>query len=154
MTGGITIDISEFNVLLKKFKELPERILDEVDAEIHESVRIYAGLAKNKLASQLSANNNKKTSRLLGSINFVPTGQRLGYEVFAQTTYAAYQEWGTINYVSVPPDLVEIAAKYKGRGIRKTGGVKPKHYFFSQRALVIPELMKNINNVLSQELNK
>jgi hypothetical protein len=146
MTGGVTIDLSQFQPILKKFSTLSQELQAEIDGEIHEAARSFAGLAKAAAPAD--------TGRLRGSINFAPAGTPLSYEVFAQTTYAAYQEFGTIQKVSVPPDLVEVAAKYKGRGIRKKGGVRARAYFFSQRAKVIPELMNNLNNVIEQTLGK
>lgn len=142
----ITIDLSQFEPVLRKFSTLAVELQEEIDGEIQEAARAFAGLAKNAAPGD--------TGRLKGSINFAPTGAPLSYEVFAQTNYAAYQEWGTIQYVSVPPDLVDVAIKYKGRGIKKTGGVIPKHYFYSQRALVIPALLDNLNKVIGDTLNK
>lgn len=145
-TGGITIDLSQFEPVLKKFATLSQDLQDEIDAEIRDASETFAGLAKNAAPG--------RTGRLRGSIRSAPTGAPLSYEVFAQTTYAAYQEWGTIEHVNVPPDLVDVAIKYKGRGIRKTGGVTPKHYFFSQRALVIPKLTERLNAVINDTLEK
>lgn len=150
----IQIDLRELQPLLKNLSTLSADLLAEYDAEIEESARVYVGLAKNKLASQLSSNNNRKTGRLLNSINYAPAGKPLSYEVFVQTNYAAYNEWGTITYVNVPPDLVDIAIKYKGRGIKKTGGMRAKNFFYSQRALVIPDLINNLNAATERRLNK
>lgn len=151
----ITIDIGGFSSLIKNISTLAADLRDEIDAELEEATRSFARLAKNSLANSLSANNNRKTGRLLGSIGFGRVfNASLAHEVFALTDYAAYNEWGTIEYVSVPPDLVDIAIKYKGRGIRKSGGIKPKHYFFPQRDIVIPELMNNLNNVIEDRLSR
>jgi hypothetical protein len=143
--AGFNIDLSEFKPILKKFATLPQDLREEIDGELQDAARTFAGLAK--------ASAPGDTGRLRGSINFAPAGP-LAYEVFAQTNYAAYQEWGTIQHVSVPPDLVSIALKYKGRGIKKTGGVRPRHYFYSQRALVIPALIKNLTRVIDETLDK
>lgn len=142
----IRIDLSQFEPILKKFSTLSQELQEEIDGEIQDAARVFAGLAKNKAPGD--------KGRLRGSINFEPTGAPLSYEVFAQTNYAAYQEWGTIKKVSVPPDLVNIAIKYKGRGIRKTGGIFPKDYFFSNRALVLPKLIQNLKLVTSRVLEK
>lgn len=150
----VKIDLSQFQPLLKKFSTLSQELIDELDGELADAARVFAGLAKNKLARNLSGNNNRKTGRLLNSINFAPTGRPLSYEVFAQTNYAAYNEWGTINHVSVPPELADIAIKYKGRGIKKTGGMRPKDFFYSQRAIVIPSLLKRLDTVIQQNLSK
>lgn len=140
------VKLSGFNELLTKFQEFPDDLMEEVDGEIEEGAREFARLAK-------IAAPGGPTGRLKGSANY----KRLGFavhEAFVQTTYAAYQEWGTIEFVSVPADLVDIAIKYKGRGIRKSGGVRPSHYFYSQRAIVIPKMMQRIDNVLEDLLNK
>jgi len=154
-TGGITIDLSQFDAVLKKFETLPIELQEEIDGELETAARDFAAGAKRSLADSLSLNNNRKTGRLMGSINFAPYSNiPHSWEAFAQTTYAAYNEWGTITYVSVPPDLVDIAIKYKGQGLRTTGGMKPKHYFYSQRALIVPKLMENLNRAIESTLNK
>jgi hypothetical protein len=152
----ITVDLTGFKEVFENLSTMAEDLKEEIDAELYEASRNLAGLAKNDLANKLSLNNNKKTGRLLGSINFAPQSPngRLYYESFVQTNYAAYNEWGTITHVSVPPDLVDIAIKYKGKGIKKTGGMKPKHFFYSKLALVQPELINNLNNVIGDRLSK
>jgi hypothetical protein len=155
ITGGIKIDLSGFDSILRKFETLPIELQEEIDGELETAAKDFAAGAKRTLADKLSLNNNRKTGRLMGSINFAPFPNiPHSWEAFAQTTYAAYNEWGTINYVSVPPDLAEIAIRYKGHGIRKTGGMKAKHYFYSQRALVVPKLMENLNRAIESTLNK
>ena len=143
MAGGVTIDFSQFEPVLKKFETLSQSLQDEFDAEFEEMAREYAAVAKSAAPAD--------TGRLRGSINFGSLGGKMNYEVFAQTNYAAYQEWGTINYVSVPPDLVEVAIKYKGRGIRKRGGVKAKHYFFRHRGELNLRLLERLDNIIEQE---
>ncbi len=140
----INIDLTQFLPVLKKFETLPQRLKEEIDGELADAARVFVQLAKNRAPGD--------TGRLRNSISFAPTGRPMSYEVFAQTNYAAYQEWGTIEHVSVPPDLVDVARKYKGRGIRKHGGVKPKNYFYSQRAVVIPSLLTRLNNVIEDSL--
>jgi hypothetical protein len=151
----VKIDIGGFSEVLKNISTLAADLRDEIDAEIEEATRRFSLLAKQSLAGSLSANNNKKTGRLLGSIGFGRLlNASLSHEVFAISNYAAYNEWGTIENVSVPPDLTDIAIKYKGRGIKKHGGMKAKHFFFPQRAIVIPELMNNLNNVIEARLSR
>lgn len=140
------VTLSGFNELLTKFQEFPDELMEEVDGEIEAGAKEFAQLAK-------IAAPGGKTGELKRMTNYKPLGFAI-YEMFSQTTYAAYQEWGTITYVSVPADLVDMAIKYKGRGILKTGGIRPKHYFFSQRAIVIPKMMQRIDNVLEDLLNK
>lgn len=139
------VKLSGYNELLRKFETFPDELMEEVDAEIEEGARDFVRRAK------IAAPGD--TGRLRGSINYKPLGFAV-YETFAQTSYAAYQEWGTIEFVSVPPDLVDIAIKYKGRGIRKTGGVTPKHYFYSQQAIVVPRMVENIGRITEELLNK
>lgn len=151
----IKIDITGFSDVLKNISTLAQDLREEIDAELEEATRNFALLAKRSLASSLSANNNRKTGRLLGSIGFGRVfNASLSHEVFAITDYAAYNEWGTIEHRDVPPDLVDIAIKYKGRGIKKRGGMSAKHFFFPQRDIVIPELMANLNNIIEDRLSR
>lgn len=147
MTGGITIDLSQFEPVLKKFATLSQDLQDEFDAEFQESAREFVGFAKNKAPGD--------TGRLRGSINFASLGGKMNYEAFAQTTYAAYQEWGTIEHVSVPPDLVDVAINYMTKNRKRfKGGVKPKQYFFSNRGEVTLRLLERLDNIIGQTLSK
>lgn len=145
MSNFFNIDLSEFQPLLKKLDELPEELLDEVDGEIEEAANMFVQLAKNSIVLN-------DHGRLRNSVVAKRAGAPLAWEVAAKTNYAAYHEWGTIERVSVPPDLVDIAIKYKGRGIRKRGGIRPQNYFFSQRAIVIPALVKRVEEAIKRVL--
>jgi hypothetical protein len=158
----LTIDVSSFDPFMRKLSTMSADIQAEVDGELEAAAQKFARLAKNSLADQLGISAAKSlkgkkgspTGRLMNATNYAKMSKPHSYKIFSNTNYAAYNEWGTITKVNVPGDLVELAILYKGRGIRKTGGMKAKHYFFSQRALVIPELIKNVKRVVNSKLSK
>lgn len=123
MAKGVTISIKGLTELKKKFSQLPKGFIDEVDAEmsavslefVHDAAQaapVDTGLLKN-------------------SISF----ERLGvmqYEIVSAAPYSAYVEFGTIEKVNVPSEWKEFAQLFKGKGLRKTGGIHPHPFFFPQ----------------------
>jgi hypothetical protein len=83
--------------------------------------------------------------RLMSSIRPTFTKDGLSSLVVADTDYAAYQEFGTGDLVSIEPGYEDVAMEYKGKGIRKVN-VPPKSYFFSN--------FERANKRLIHELNK
>jgi hypothetical protein len=61
-------------------------------------------------------------------------------------------EWGTITKVSVPQELQAYAIQFKGKGIRKTGGMIPRPFFFQHRGPVMAELQKNLKQVAKRAM--
>jgi HK97 gp10 family phage protein len=59
---------------------------------------------------------------------------RTTFEVHSQAKYSPYLEWGTITRVIVPAELSVYAALFKGKGLRKNGGIFPHPFFFKQTA--------------------
>lgn len=58
---------------------------------------------------------------------------KLTWEVVANfygtAPYSAYHEYGTGDYVDIPPGYEEIAGSYRGRGVRKVN-IRPKPYMY------------------------
>lgn len=83
--------------------------------------------------------------RLMSSIQPQFTKDGLSALIVADTDYAAYQEFGTGDLVSIEPGYEDVAREYKGQGIRKVN-VPAKSYFFSN--------FERANKRLIHELNK
>lgn len=142
----VRIDVKGLSDLTARLSKAPELLKKEVGAEIHFAGERFAELAVKSLRSQLFVD-TKKSGFLMGSIsadNSVP----MQSSVVANKKYAAYVEWGTITRVSVPPELADYAIQFKGRGIKKTGGMYPRPFFFPQVPIVKAELVERINNIL------
>lgn len=68
-------------------------------------------------------------------------------EVYSPALYSPYMEWGTITKVNVPSSLQSYALQFKGRGIRKRGGVNPRPFFFIHKDGIEAELKKRLKNL-------
>lgn len=132
--------------LMDKIKKAPARLKKECAAEIQFSGERFAELATKELSSGIL---NMPTGSLAGSIRPEKTGE-FSCEVVAHKEYAPYIEWGTITKVNVPADLASYAIQFKGKGIKKTGGIEPRPYFFKQEPIVRKETTDHIENILSE----
>lgn len=73
----------------------------------------------------------------------------LTFEVASNAYYSPYMEWGTINHVNVPGELADYAIQFKGKGIRKNGGIVPRPFFFKQTPLVEKYLNETVQAFLN-----
>lgn len=135
-----------FKINIAGVKELQAR-LNNVSKEVHKEV-----LGEIKDAAQKWVAFSKRDA----PIDFGKLRQNItadispswGASVISNAKYSPFIEWGTITKVDVPGELAEYAIQFKGRGIRKNGGIIPRPFFFKQRAVIEKMLIKNINNVL------
>lgn len=130
--------------LLKKLKDagskLPEKIGVVVQAnanEMAQTARRLAPIDKGKLRQSI-----RKTK-----VN------DLEAKVTAGVKYAAYQEFGTGGLVDVPPELEDIAIKFKGRGIRRID-MRPQPFMYPALTLQRPKLLEDLEKLLDKELGK
>lgn len=135
-------------VEIKGLKELnvrlnPKEVVNQVDAEIQASAKEYALLAKQSASAQFG-----DKGILAGSIQPEFKPGTLSAGVNANANYSAYLEFGTIQHVNVPPDLKDYAIQFKGQGIRKTGGIIARPYFFPQQPIVQTNLIKRIKAIV------
>ncbi len=135
-----------FKINIAGVKELQAR-LNSVSKEVHKEV-----LGEIKDAAQKWVALSKRDAPIdLGKLRQNITADispSWGASVISNANYSPYIEWGTVTKVDVPGELAEYAIQFKGRGIRKNGGIIPRPFFFKQRAVIEKMLIKNINNVL------
>ena len=135
-----------FKINIAGVKELQAR-LNSVSKEVHKEV-----LGEIKDAAQKWVALSKRDAPIdLGKLRQNITADispSWGASVISNANYSPYIEWRTITKVDVPGELADYAIQFKGRGIRKNGGIIPRPFFFKQRAVIEKMLIKNINNVL------
>ena len=139
-----------FKINIAGVKELQAR-LNNVSKEVHKEV-----LGEIKDAAQKWVEFSKRDAPVFKGENGGTLRQGItadispswGASVISNANYSPYIEWGTVTKVDVPGELAEYAIQFKGRGIRKNGGIIPRPFFFKQRAVIEKMLIKNINNVL------
>lgn len=164
-----TITLSGFKEFEAKCKSMPDILLKELDGEVEDATRVWAGLAKEDapkdqgfLAGRIS---NKKIS--LGE-----------WETVSEAEYSAFQEWGTKTRVSVPVEFQSYALEFKksGSGDAKkmiyawmnrvgipaqfqwivffsiiTKGIHPHPFFFIQKPIVEKQFITNAQKILNTE---
>jgi HK97 gp10 family phage protein len=145
MSRGVSIQVDGLDRLKKKFGSLPENLKAEVDAELASTANEFVNRAVSAAPVDTGFLRNQITFTRLGEMN---------YEVVSGARYSAYLEFGTITRVSVPSDLVEYAAFFKGKGIRKNGGIYPHPFFFPQLPIAQAQLNKNLKEVVKSALEK
>lgn len=143
---GVSIQVEGLERLKKKLGAIPENVKAEVDAEMSSVAREFENRAVRAVPVGL-------TGQLKGGITSGRVGE-MHYEVVSRMLYSAYIEWGTITRVQVPSDLVEYASFFKGKGIRKNGGIYPHPFFFPQLPIAQADLNKNLKEVVNRALTK
>lgn len=135
------IKIEGLDDLLTKVKTMPKEIQDDVDIEMGATATDIDRVAKQRAPVDLG--------RLKNGISHGRVKQ-MTWEIVSDAPYSAYVNWGTINKVKVEPGWAEFAAMFKGKGIRKTGGIKPTFFFTSAVDQFKPILIKRIKDVINK----
>lgn len=124
---AFVVEIKGLTELQAKLTELPKDFESEVNGMIQRGMEVGVRNAQNIVPVNFGW--------LKGSINFTPNPvTNLHAKMVASRRYAPYVEFGTITRVSIPPipGLAEYALTFKGRGLRKNGGMFPRPFFFRQ----------------------
>jgi hypothetical protein len=142
MAKGVTIEVQGLRGLQKKLGRLPQNLIHEVDAEMADVTNNYLNRAE--AAAPIGP-----TGFLHGRLS-APKLAVMKYEIVSPMNYSAYVEFGTITRVKVPAELTAYAAQFKGRGLRKTGGMPARPFFFPQLPIARAELNKNLKNLMER----
>jgi hypothetical protein len=145
MAGGVTIQVKGFEELQKKLGKFPENLSIELDAGLGNVAQEYETKAAEAVPIDTGFLKTHITALKVSHLN---------YEVVSGAPYSAYVEFGTITRVVVPSDLVEYAAQFKGRGIRKTGGMYPQPFFFPHLPWAKAESVRVAEKVINKGLNR
>jgi hypothetical protein len=149
MPSGFRLEVNDykFNRMLTKLKQTVDETSATVDRELAASGEDMVRSAKNILSSRGAV----KSGRLLNSISF-KKDQFLSYQFVAQTDYAAYIEFGTGNLFVNPErqGWVDLAAKYKGKGIKKVN-LPPRPYMRPSILAYWPIYQKRVRDFLRKK---
>lgn len=170
MPTGITL--KGFDQFRNKLNNLPSVLKEEVGGETLQAAKMWEQSAK--LAAPVDQ------GRLRNEIVGSQTGA-LSSQVVCNVEYAAYLEWGTKTKVSVPAEIADYAAQFRGAGpgggpsakvaiyawMNRVGipveaqwflfisiivnGIKPHPFFFIQRPKVEIEYIKRVETILNTE---
>lgn len=141
MVLAYNVNIVGLKELQDKYKKMPENLQKEVKGIIEDGAKTFVRYAKRDAPVDMGV--------LRNSISYLPIG-KLSYDIVSGAKYSAYLEWGTITKVSVPGELAAYASQFKGKGLRKTGGIFPHPYFFRQIPLIKKQLENDIKDIASR----
>lgn len=138
----INVEVKGVTELVSKLSTYGRKFEQETSAILEEGAREFVALATEKAKIG-------KTGFLASSISY--TGGGLSFTPAARMSYAPYVEWGTITRVRVPVELQSYAIQFKGRGIRKKGGIYPMPFFFVNTPYVEKQIVKDLNNLINSQ---
>lgn len=117
--------------LQNKLKNLPKKLEDEIDEELHASALTIEAQAKSAAP--------KDVGFLVNGISSLKTG-KLEYEIVSAATYSAWVEFGTRSKVRIPPGLEDFSAQYMGRPNSSALGAKEAIYEWCRRKGIEPKM--------------
>ena len=138
---SFNIEVRGLNEALRKFEKLPDEITEAVDADIEQACMDMQVMAQREVRVDKGF--------LKNSIRFKQEG-KLKWVFGAYMKYAAYINWGTITRVKTESNWSDYAILFKGKGIRKTGGIYPTFFFSGSVDRGIRMLMKQLKTTLGK----
>jgi hypothetical protein len=138
----VRINVSGIKDLQKRLAAAPDKVKRQASEAVQIAGRTYAKLAKQSASAQFG-----DFGIVAGGIQSTQLSP-LQANVSSNANYSAYFEWGTITHVVVPADLQDYAIQFKGLGIRKTGGIIPRPYFFIHQPVVQKMLISDMIQIL------
>ena len=139
---AINVQIKGLKELEARFKDLDKKFHKEVSGIVERGAQLWVSGAKRQAPIDMGW--------LAGAITYYPVEQskhRTAFRIVSGKEYSPYVEWGTITRVNVPADLQGYAVQFKGRGIKKNGGIFPRPFFFPQRPIVKASVEKGISAI-------
>ena len=141
MAGLLTLDLKGFSEVMANLEKMDDNLKKEVSATLERGAQLFVRNAKRDAPVDHST--------LKQGIDYFPKANgSLSFTVTSNVKYSAYLEWGTIKRVSVPEELASYAIQFKGRGIRKNGGIFPHPFFFKQQGVVKQNIEQGIEALL------
>lgn len=143
----VKVNVIGFKELEARLNKAPREIKSRVGAEVQFAGERLTELSVKELASGMLINTTGSAG-IAGSIRPKKIAE-LACEVTVGKEYAPYVEWGTITKVQVPSELSSYAMQFKGRGLKKNGGMSPRPFFFKQVPIVREETIEKITAIIS-----
>lgn len=142
---NFTVEIKGLKEIQAKLTSMPAQLKKEANLVVQRGAQIWRDGALKDAPKDIAGGIG-----LAGGITFTPNPvTNLKAEVISAVFYSPYLEWGTITRVKVPAGEQEYAIQFKGKGIRKTGGIYPHPFFFKQQPIakaVVEDGLKAILN--------
>ena len=127
---------------MRAFKKWTDQVSKEEHAKLQNLVA-RSGMLIDRGAKMDAPVN---TGRLRAAIISRYSSDKLTYTVEVNVNYGAYQEFGTGKMVRILPGYADIAAQFRGRGLRKVN-LKAHPYLFDNYERVNKAFLKELNKM-------
>lgn len=139
--------IKNLDKVLKALNRLPQNLDREMEIILQD----------NATSMERSAKRFAPVGQLFGgtlrqSITSFRAG-KLDWRFKVSAPYWAYVEFGTGGLVLVPPELYDIAIKFKGKGLKKID-LRPRPFVYPALVLQRKQYFEDLENLLNRELKK
>jgi hypothetical protein len=134
------LKLDGFQETLNKLEKMDNEVSEQVDTEIGQSlVQMQQEMIRIAPVGRSGFLKNHIKLEQKGKLNWT-----LG----AYMPYSAYLNWGTITRVKVTSFWSNYAALFKGKGIRKTGGIYPTFFFTGVIDREVPKMIKRLKEIV------
>jgi hypothetical protein len=149
MAGFIGLQVTGAEDLIKDFKGYEKEAQKAVDKAVSDTAKMIETDAKNRLKGLYGSAKHIVTGVLRSSIYNKPAADG-GKVVGTYVDYAPYIEFGTGDLVEIPEGTEDVAAQYRGKGIRKVN-IKGDSFLnwaaVNQRKKFIERITNNLNKI-------
>ena len=141
---------------------MPKNVVKNLDKVIRQMQNLGVNAEKSIIKiNEKTAQEIVLNAKIAAPVDFGKLRQGIGTDsegklnqvVFAKEKYSAYVEFGTGGLVEVPAELKEVAAQFKGKGIRKIN-MKPQPFlypaFVKGRVQYLQDLKAKLNELVKR----
>ena len=139
---AFNVEIRGLRELQARISSMPKNIHKQVSAVVEAGAKRWVQLAQNAAPVD--------QGKLKQGISYKPTASNPGsisFKIVSNAEYSAYMEWGTITKVNIPSGEEGYASQFKGRGIKTSGGIYPRPFFFKHKEPVKLFIEKAIKSI-------
>ena len=129
----VNFELKGADKLIKKLSKYGAKAIEEVDMETQATAFEIQNDAKQNLVGR--AWDTGATAQQIFVAQPINAKGKVVYTVVSNTRYSPYIEFGTGGLVKVPPELYQLAIKFKGKGIREVN--------LPARPFLYPAFLKN-----------
>jgi HK97 gp10 family phage protein len=138
----VTFDLQGIDKLYNKFKSLETKGKGEVKNEFNNAAINIQNAAKRAVVVDDGFLRNSIEFKEMG------TNEKFVYTIRAKAKYAPYVEFGTGGLVSIPAGYEQLAAQFRGRGIRKIN-LRARPFLIPAFEQEKPKLIERLKKLLN-----
>lgn len=148
MANAFSLEIKGLGSLQAHFQKMGKRIQEGIQDELEAA----AFEIHDKAVRYITTNRAIDQGFLKNSMQITQDKQKRGWIVANTAVYAPFIEFGTIQRVQVPGEWAEYALQFKGLGIRKIGGIRPRPFMYPAYKEVTTDLPLKVERVVTRLL--